>query len=124
MAESVDALVSNTSGATRAGSTPALGTQETGEQIFLFACFFFLQWCRQSSCPYQDVDGVLCRSRECLYHRQRMAVDFSIKVESIDVCHSRNVIKHCHDAFVQGGGSQLVLMGDLVQKQATVSFFG
>ena len=27
MAESVDALVSNTSGATRAGSTPALGTQ-------------------------------------------------------------------------------------------------
>ena len=41
MAESVDALVSNTSGETRAGSTPALGTQETGEQIFLFACFFF-----------------------------------------------------------------------------------
>ena len=29
MAESVDALVSNTSGATRAGSTPALGTQNT-----------------------------------------------------------------------------------------------
>ena len=28
MAESVDALVSNTSGATRAGSTPALGTKE------------------------------------------------------------------------------------------------
>ena len=28
MAESVDALVSNTSGATRAGSTPALGTQK------------------------------------------------------------------------------------------------
>ena len=28
MAESVDALVSNTSGATRAGSTPALGTCE------------------------------------------------------------------------------------------------
>ena len=27
MAESVDALVSNTSGAPRAGSTPALGTQ-------------------------------------------------------------------------------------------------
>ena len=41
MAESVDALVSNTSGATRAGSTPALGTQETGEQKNLFACFFF-----------------------------------------------------------------------------------
>ena len=29
MAESVDALVSNTSGATRAGSTPALGTGST-----------------------------------------------------------------------------------------------
>ena len=29
MAESVDALVSNTSGATRAGSTPALGTTST-----------------------------------------------------------------------------------------------
>ena len=29
MAESVDALVSNTSGATRAGSTPALGTKCT-----------------------------------------------------------------------------------------------
>ena len=28
MAESVDALVSNTSGATRAGSTPALGTRK------------------------------------------------------------------------------------------------
>ena len=28
MAESVDALVSNTSGATRAGSTPALGTNK------------------------------------------------------------------------------------------------
>ena len=29
MAESVDALVSNTSGETRAGSTPARGTQDT-----------------------------------------------------------------------------------------------
>jgi hypothetical protein len=29
MAESVDALVSNTSGAIRAGSTPALGTKES-----------------------------------------------------------------------------------------------
>ena len=28
MAESVDALVSNTSGATRAGSTPGLGTNK------------------------------------------------------------------------------------------------
>ncbi len=39
MAESVDALVSNTSGATRAGSTPALGTWSGEEQSspdFLF----------------------------------------------------------------------------------------
>ena len=34
MAESVDALVSNTSGATRAGSTPALGTQRSTAQRF------------------------------------------------------------------------------------------
>ena len=33
MAESVDALVSNTSGATRAGSTPALGTENGGRAI-------------------------------------------------------------------------------------------
>ena len=33
MAESVDALVSNTSGATRAGSTPALGTRKGGFPI-------------------------------------------------------------------------------------------
>ena len=36
MAESVDALVSNTSGATRAGSTPALGTRKGR----LNACLF------------------------------------------------------------------------------------
>ncbi len=32
MAESVDALVSNTSGAIRAGSTPALGTKKGASQ--------------------------------------------------------------------------------------------
>ena len=40
MAESVDALVSNTSGATRAGSTPALGTKNPSTApcrgVFLF----------------------------------------------------------------------------------------
>ena len=36
MAESVDALVSNTSGATRAGSTPALGTGKGGFRTSLF----------------------------------------------------------------------------------------
>ena len=33
MAESVDALVSNTSGAIRAGSTPALGTSKSAKQL-------------------------------------------------------------------------------------------
>ena len=40
MAESVDALVSNTSGVIRAGSTPALGTQN-GCQSFDFQLFLF-----------------------------------------------------------------------------------
>ena len=40
MAESVDALVSNTSGATRAGSTPALGTE--WEKEFHLSPFSFL----------------------------------------------------------------------------------
>ena len=40
MAESVDALVSNTSGATRAGSTPALGTKV--EDIFILHLFCVL----------------------------------------------------------------------------------
>ena len=41
MAESVDALVSNTSGATRAGSTPALGTCK---RKTLSRGFFFLHF--------------------------------------------------------------------------------
>ena len=124
MAESVDALVSNTSRETCAGSTPALGTHEEGEQIFLFA--FFLLGYSIGLGPAGIRRSMVCcvGVGECLYHGQGMTIDFSVKVESIDVCHSRNVIKHCHDAFVQGGGSQLVLMGDLVQKQATVSFLG
>ena len=42
MAESVDALVSNTSGAIRAGSTPALGTLEfqTPCKLMLAGRFF------------------------------------------------------------------------------------
>ena len=39
MAESVDALVSNTSGATRAGSTPALGTEKVGKLPTFFLCY-------------------------------------------------------------------------------------
>jgi hypothetical protein len=41
MAESVDALVSNTSGAIRAGSTPALGTRKQPSVITItLGCFF------------------------------------------------------------------------------------
>ena len=40
MAESVDALVSNTSGATRAGSTPALGTLKAKYLIIHLLSFF------------------------------------------------------------------------------------
>ncbi len=44
MAESVDALVSNTSGATRAGSTPALGTKARLQNLcksMIYRGFFF-----------------------------------------------------------------------------------
>ncbi len=44
MAESVDALVSNTSGATRAGSTPALGTKP--ESSSEGSGFFFVSFVR------------------------------------------------------------------------------
>ena len=46
MAESVDALVSNTSGATRAGSTPALGTRLKSRvlQLGRVAALFFYHW--------------------------------------------------------------------------------
>ena len=42
MAESVDALVSNTSGATRAGSTPALGTKLKSEVLQVYRLQHFL----------------------------------------------------------------------------------
>ncbi len=53
MAESVDALVSNTSGAIRAGSTPALGTESQVKNVslgffvpvFLFGYFWIFQAC-------------------------------------------------------------------------------
>ena len=49
MAESVDALVSNTSGAIRAGSTPALGTESQVKNVSLgfFVPVFF----------YSDISG-------------------------------------------------------------------
>ena len=39
MAESVDALVSNTSGATHPGSIPGLGTEERNRSFSLFFVF-------------------------------------------------------------------------------------
>ena len=42
MAESVDALVSNTSGATHPGSTPGLGTQDTSKSIRFWGVFYLL----------------------------------------------------------------------------------
>ena len=53
MAESVDALVSNTSGATRAGSTPALGTRLQSKEcckIFLRSTLF----AEERNCLFQD----------------------------------------------------------------------
>ncbi len=47
MAESVDALVSNTSGVIRAGSTPALGT-ESRNLLFEGSDFFFVGTARAS----------------------------------------------------------------------------
>ena len=46
MAESVDALVSNTSGATRAGSTPALGTRvlKKANPCLMEQGFFIIGW--------------------------------------------------------------------------------
>ena len=46
MAESVDALVSNTSGATRAGSTPALGTDKNANDFISksLAFLFYEFW--------------------------------------------------------------------------------
>ena len=41
MAESVDALVSNTSGATHPGSIPGLGTQ-IGEHKFSYLFYFYI----------------------------------------------------------------------------------
>ena len=41
MAESVDALVSNTSGATHPGSSPGLGTQKSREATMLRGFFLF-----------------------------------------------------------------------------------
>ena len=52
MAESVDALVSNTSGETRPGSTPGLGTTD-GRSDALFASERLFLWCLRRMGPYE-----------------------------------------------------------------------
>ncbi len=54
MAESVDALVSNTSGATRAGSTPALGTIQR-LTITRLPSVFCMHTCDEHEQPYRFV---------------------------------------------------------------------
>ena len=58
MAESVDALVSNTSGAIRAGSIPAPGTRNRKPLIFRGLRFFF--WCLHHICSTENFAD--CRS--------------------------------------------------------------
>ena len=59
MAESVDALVSNTSGAIRAGSTPAQGTKE-GCQLIELQPFFCLLG-RKEPCKHRNI-GKSCET--------------------------------------------------------------
>ena len=58
MAESVDALVSNTSGATHPGSSPGLGTKK-GEKFasLLFLCFNLLSFLLQCRRQEPKVSG-------------------------------------------------------------------
>ena len=57
MAESVDALVSNTSGATRAGSTPALGTKKPLNLSIRRFFFFWGDSDESSSQELKEVKG-------------------------------------------------------------------
>ena len=57
MAESVDALVSNTSGATHPGSTPGLGTKQNGERHESFSIlFFFVQTMNMQGTDFIAID--------------------------------------------------------------------
>ena len=58
MAESVDALVSNTSGATRAGSTPALGTFQKSVLLLSNTLFFvFMLQLRRKVVLLQEIQS-------------------------------------------------------------------
>ena len=57
MAESVDALVSNTSGATHPGSIPGLGTET--EKVEKLSPFSFLPTRNSLVCGYLDKNGLI-----------------------------------------------------------------
>ncbi len=57
MAESVDALVSNTSGAIRAGSTPALGTTKNLQMIYNQSFEDFILCLVSAICPHFYING-------------------------------------------------------------------
>ena len=62
MAESVDALVSNTSGATHPGSTPGLGTKsEFSEENSIFLCH---PLCKIKNVVYLQMDSTFIGSNE------------------------------------------------------------
>ena len=83
MAESVDALVSNTSGATRAGSTPALGTL-SAQQLFVVERFFCVAYTQSwRSGYYISLSGAAdllgCRMKKVICLRvHRCTFQFSL----------------------------------------------
>lgn len=52
-----------------------------------------------------------------------VAIDFSIEVEGIDVCHAGNVVEHGLYLAVERGGLHLVLGGDPLDQQLRIGFF-
>ena len=52
-----------------------------------------------------------------LHAGQRMAVDFAVKVEGVDVGHAREEVEHGHEACAEPGGVHLVLRGDLREEE-------
>ena len=90
MAESVDALVSNTSGATRAGSTPALGTIQRLTITRLPSVFFVCIHATNTSNP---TDLCECPSSCMLQH----PIHISIKTKSASYPFQKE--KACRLAF-------------------------
>ncbi len=84
MAESVDALVSNTSGAIRAGSTPALGTRGLYKfLIYRDSLFFYTSICAQIV-PNQHQLTALSLRRHITRHAEKYQKWRSIEAVIID----------------------------------------